>query len=339
MTIYFDLDGVLVNFVKQCTEKKCFKTNGKVNWDKVDSLGKEFWTEMEWMPGSKELYKKLEVFANSVGWKIKILSAIHSDSGKEGKIEWCEKNLGISRSNIDIVKKKEYKLARANPLSILIDDKEELVNSFTYAGGTGILYDTAELTSQRLGFFMDAIMELEASGNPDDINNPVKLLEVRLRNAFIRCDPQNWKPQYKDVLYYIHHVLLNHPSLRDIVFTENNNHHLLNEKFNSIKSLYFYFEEKYAELSDDKYPYTDWINNNLNVALSRFYNKTFDYELLNLIQKENVFDKILKQMGKTHKLIILPLYSRWDIYSLLSFSYYTSLINYLQEQILRNQKD
>ena len=237
------------------------------------------------------------------------------------------------------MKKKEYKLARANPLSILIDDKEELVNSFTYAGGTGILYDTAELTSQRLGFFMDAIMELEASGNPNDINNPVKLLEVRLRNAFIRCDPQNWKPQYKDVLYYIHHVLLNHPSLRDIVFTENNNHHLLNEKFNSIKSLYFYFEEKYAELSDDKYPYTDWINNNLNVALSRFYNKTFDYELLNLIQKENVFDKILKQMGKTHKLIILPLYSRWDIYSLLSFSYYTSLINYLQEQILRNQKD
>ena len=113
----------------------------------------------------------------------------------------------------------------------------------------------------------------------------------------------------------------------------------MNEKFDSIKSLYFYFEEKYTELSDDNYPYTDWINNNLNVTLSRFYNRAFDYELLNLIQKENVFDKILKQMGKPHKLIILPLYSRWDIYSLLSFSYYTSLINYLQEQILRNQKD
>ena len=100
-----------------------------------------------------------------------------------------------------------------------------------------------------------------------------------------------------------------------------------------------YFEEKYTELSDDNYPYTDWINNNLNVTLSRFYNRAFDYELLNLIKKENIFDKILKQMEKTHKLIILPLYSRWDICSILSFSYYSSLINYLQEKILLNQKD
>lgn len=160
MNIYFDMDGVLTNFIKKCSDENCFKKNGKPYWDKIDALGTAFWTEMEWLPRSKEMFEKVRELAEQAGWTIKVLSAIHSPQGKAGKIEWCEKNLGLSKANIDIVQKKSMKALRANPQSLLIDDKEELVNNFISAGGFAIHYDGLSTSDKKIESLLKAIKEL-----------------------------------------------------------------------------------------------------------------------------------------------------------------------------------
>lgn len=42
MIIYFDMDGVLVDFVKQANKYGCFTKKSKVNWKKVIKLGTKF---------------------------------------------------------------------------------------------------------------------------------------------------------------------------------------------------------------------------------------------------------------------------------------------------------
>ena len=58
MIIYFDMDGVLVDFVKQANKYGCFTKKSKVNWKKVIKIGTIFWETMEWLPGAFLLYSK-----------------------------------------------------------------------------------------------------------------------------------------------------------------------------------------------------------------------------------------------------------------------------------------
>ncbi len=209
MTFYFDLDGVLTDFVKQCQAFNCFKKNGKPNWDKIDSLGRTFWSQMDWIPGSRELFQQVEAFAKKTGWKIKVLSSIHSQAGKEGKIEWCQKNLGLSKSNIKIVPGRRDKVKYANPLSILIDDKEDIVNSFMYAGGSAILYDSPLPGSKRIDYLLQAMEKLYKK-EPERINDASYILEERLLfliQKLVKSDPESYYSEslfqaYFDIDYW-----------------------------------------------------------------------------------------------------------------------------------------
>ena len=62
--IFVDMDGVLVNFDKQLKlktgildfEDYAKKHSRQEVWDKIHALGISFWSEMEWMPGGKQLW-------------------------------------------------------------------------------------------------------------------------------------------------------------------------------------------------------------------------------------------------------------------------------------------
>lgn len=336
MTIYIDLDGVLVNFKKKCEQEKCFKQNGKANWDKIDSLGKDFWTQMEWMPGAQEFYNKVLIFANRVGWKIKILSAIHSEAGREGKTEWCQKNLALSKSNIKIVPKAKDKLKYANPFAYLIDDKKDVVDSFNYAGGTAILYESAELACKKFDLLIEAVEELEAAGCKEDVNNPTKLLDARLRNLFRKCDPKEWKMLYKDVLTYGHMVLFNHPSLEAAEYKSDDDPDILNEKFAAIKSFIFEVEQIIDSFSDLKKPDIKWNQNKLDNSLGFFYLKTYKHlgERFLDAERKCYFDQILNQFKTVHGISLLKDVTQTEASSILLFAYLTTLGNYLVERFL-----
>ena len=206
MTIYFDMDGVLTDFVKKCETENCFKKNGKANWDKIDALGPAFWTEMEWLPGSQTIFEAVSDFAKRVGWKVKILSAIHSTQGKEGKIEWCQRNLGLSKSNIDIVQKKAHKYSRANPQSLLIDNTQEIINSFLYSGGMAIQYDGKPGSIRKIEFFLDSLADLEKEGNLAALSEPTEIIKARMKYLLKRLNYNDCDAEFQS---YLDSLILN----------------------------------------------------------------------------------------------------------------------------------
>ena len=58
MIIYFDMDGVLVDFVKQANKYGCFTKKSKVNWKKVIRLGTNFWETKEYFSSKKRYYNE-----------------------------------------------------------------------------------------------------------------------------------------------------------------------------------------------------------------------------------------------------------------------------------------
>lgn len=150
MIIYFDMDGVLVDFVKQANKYGCFTKKSKVNWKKVIKLGTNFWETMEWLPGAFLLYSKINELSKVYNFDIKILSSVGFDSGIQGKKNWILKNTNINLDNIIIVKKSNQKCNYANPSSILIDDDIENINDFKKFFGKAILHKNAKATFQEV---------------------------------------------------------------------------------------------------------------------------------------------------------------------------------------------
>ncbi len=334
MTIYIALDGVLVNLKKKCEQEKCFKENGKGSWGKVDSLGKDFWTQMEWMPGVQEFYNKVLIFANRVGWKIKILSSIHSEAGREGKTEWCQKNLALSKSNIKIVPKAKDKLKYANPFAILIDDKKDVVDSFNYAGGTAILYESAELACKKFDLLIEAVNELEATGCKEDLNNPTKLLDARMKNIFRKCDSDIWETEYHEVLVYLHHMVIHNTLQKKEKFKNEKESKMLSEKFAAIKSLYYDFEKISDSLETKIPPGLKWPQIPLEDNLRTFYSKTMLKESGKDINRKFYFDQIINQIQSVHNVSLMSDVSEIEAFSILTFASLTTLGNYLIEHLL-----
>lgn len=147
MKLYVDLDGVLTDFVRQCREKQCLKANGKPDWAHIEKAGAAFWTEMEWMPGAERMFAYFRELAEACSFDVEILSAIFLDSGIAGKKIWCRERLGLSDEQIHIVHRSIHKVEFAHGKdSVLIDDRREIVEAFSGAGGTGILHETNEKT-------------------------------------------------------------------------------------------------------------------------------------------------------------------------------------------------
>ena len=157
--IFCDLDGVLVDFergfielssnTEKLSPRAYEKKHGKNSiWKLIDKLGEEFWTGLYWMSDGRELWDYIKRYDPI------ILSAPSNHPGCiTGKTKWVKQNLGINDDPVRkpedvtpetrfILDKLKYKYAKG-PQSILIDDTDEKIESWTKAGGTGILHDDA----------------------------------------------------------------------------------------------------------------------------------------------------------------------------------------------------
>lgn len=158
MTIFIDLDGILVDFVGgvhkrlglpynpaeypyvrgkyQMLESIAFKSDGEVTKSDVcDACDCScFWENLEWEPnGQRILHAALKT-----GAKIYICTAPMLRPGAwSGKAKWVQKNLGSKVQGLIVTSAPKSLLARSNHL--LIDDKDTNVSEFIAEGGFAYL--------------------------------------------------------------------------------------------------------------------------------------------------------------------------------------------------------
>ena len=151
--VYLDMDGVLVNL-----EKGAFKVHGKQlgdvkrpeRWDKITDT-KDFWKNLEWMPGAKNLWNFLKPYEPS------IMSAYAKSepNSSKGKEDWLKKNVEkLPRGRINLVmrsdKQKFAKDGRTQAPNILVDDHEKNIKEWEARGGIGIHHTSVNRTVAKL---------------------------------------------------------------------------------------------------------------------------------------------------------------------------------------------
>ena len=102
-SVYCDMDMVLCNFMKKADEVTggSFVTADKVErWKQISST-KDFWANLEWMPGAKRIHQMI------IKYDAHILSAFSGKgpSSKSGKRKWLSKNTKFKRGNIHLVER------------------------------------------------------------------------------------------------------------------------------------------------------------------------------------------------------------------------------------------
>ena len=146
-TIYLDMDGVLTDFTKAFKNTAGFEVKDGNAGDNdsvyavLQQVSEEFWSKMAWMPDGKELWnyvKKLNVVICS--------TPVDNEVCRVGKKKWCRDNLGAQVKVILTQEKEKY----ADHNSILIDDREKVLNKWTKAGGIGILHKNTKDTLKQL---------------------------------------------------------------------------------------------------------------------------------------------------------------------------------------------
>ena len=154
--IYCDLDGVLVDLETGVTkisgplEQIPGKSHRRMLMQQVVKLTRkgiseaEFWAELPWTIGGQQLWDYISRHNAMI-----LTGGTGSSGASQGKIAWCQKNLGIPPNRI-IVTKASDKAKWATPNSILIDDWDENINAWNQAGGIGIIHTNSLTTIQQL---------------------------------------------------------------------------------------------------------------------------------------------------------------------------------------------
>jgi len=150
--IYCDMDGVLCDFEKQ-VEKFCNQPFQMVDrsrmWEVIDRTD-EFFFNMDWLPGGKELWAFLRPFKpimlSSPGLGNRSRTAYIADQ----KRRWVQNNLGIDRVIVD--HDKHRYAARTH---ILIDDMTKFIRAWHKMGGIAILHTSVENTIRKLKLLLD----------------------------------------------------------------------------------------------------------------------------------------------------------------------------------------
>lgn len=160
--IYFDLDGVLVNF-----EDWALSKNSKVfdsDFQMVSTLLQHY---KEAFKDCEPFQKGLNLYGRNKDHQPKILSSLPSreaflkyypylttsykERGKmldidyifktfaENKIEWCKKWLKLPKERVILVSKHTDKLKHCQPKDVLYDDNPYTIESWRKCGGVGVL--------------------------------------------------------------------------------------------------------------------------------------------------------------------------------------------------------
>ena len=153
--IYCDMDGVLCNFMKAADYAvggDFVTTDSKERWMKINQT-KGFWENLEWMPGAKNLYKKI------IKYDAHILSAYSGKdpSSKSGKMKWLARETKFKRSKIHLVmrsQKQQFAMTDGKP-NVLVDDYIKNIKEWESKGGVGVHHTSVSKSIgelNRLGF-------------------------------------------------------------------------------------------------------------------------------------------------------------------------------------------
>ena len=148
-----DLDGVLVDFnegwkkipeSEGLTSEEFEEKHGKpAFWKILNVQGKEWWSNLDWLPDGKQLWNYVKKYNPTV------LSTPSSNPGsKVGKHIWIKRHLMIPENRV-ILSDRKHQFVK-DKFSMLIDDKEKNINDWNNAGGTGILHRNAINTIEQL---------------------------------------------------------------------------------------------------------------------------------------------------------------------------------------------
>jgi len=147
--IYFDMDGVLVDFDKGIRElgnfdcldqNKSTKEQDEALWNAVRSVD-DFYDRLDPIPGAIEMFNAIYAV---YGDKCEILSAVpkphrNIPNARENKTSWVRRNLSD-----DVVINLVYRSEKQDYVSgkgcILIDDFSMNIEEWNASGGTGILF-------------------------------------------------------------------------------------------------------------------------------------------------------------------------------------------------------
>ena len=154
--IYCDLDQVLVALMKGAD--KVVPGGSFINapkderWKAIHQT-KNFWADLDWMPGAKRLYDFI------IRYDSYVLSAYSNrdSNSKTGKMKWLKKNTKFKKSKINLVvrsQKQAYALSNGKP-NVLIDDYVKNINEWEAKGGIGIHHTNVGKTIselKKLGF-------------------------------------------------------------------------------------------------------------------------------------------------------------------------------------------
>ena len=153
--IYCDMDEVLCAFLKGA--KKAiggdFPSEDKDKICKLISQTKDFWANLDWMPGAERLHDFI------TRYDAYILSAYSNRdrNSKVGKMKWLKKNTKFKRANIHLVMRSEkqiYAMTDGKP-NVLIDDYMKNIKEWDAKGGIGIHHTNVGKTIselKKLGF-------------------------------------------------------------------------------------------------------------------------------------------------------------------------------------------
>jgi 5'(3')-deoxyribonucleotidase len=153
--IFCDMDGVLVDFDKGYKEltgkhtKHVDLQDKNEFWGLLDRSLKDkglteydYWVNLEWMPDGQTLWNYIK------GYNPYILTAPSRDPGsRQGKTEWATRLDGMKKLYF---KPAKFKSEYSDKNRILIDDRQDTIDSWNAAGGIGILHTSTANTIQQL---------------------------------------------------------------------------------------------------------------------------------------------------------------------------------------------
>jgi len=150
LTIYCDLDGVLVDFDK-AVESLGYGTSDEISkrggesllWALVNKAGINFWVNAKWTSDGKELWNFVKPYRTII-----LSSPGRLTRAPKGKLLWVRRELGPGV--LLILRQAKKKMELANEKSILIDDNLQNIMQWKKAGGIAILHKESKTTIDKL---------------------------------------------------------------------------------------------------------------------------------------------------------------------------------------------
>jgi len=149
-TIYCDMDGVLVDFVKGYYELTGVDTTNYVNstpefWQPVDEQGPAYWANLDWTRDGQQLWSYIKKYKPNI-----LSSPSRSLTSRVGKEAWVQIHIPKSQYKELFLYPRHEKQLFAGENKILIDDLAKTIDEWNDKGGIGILHTSAANTITQL---------------------------------------------------------------------------------------------------------------------------------------------------------------------------------------------